>query len=86
MVSDGVKCIRCKDRKAVPLKQFVRRNIILLIFLGTIWIYTVYPFPFFYALGFNIDVSAILPVLITTIVLAIPFIIMLIMWQKRPPR
>jgi hypothetical protein len=86
MVLEGRKCIKCKDRKTVPIQQFIRRNLILVIFLGTIWIYTVYPFPFFYALGFDIDISAIQPILIASIVLAIPFIIMLRVWQKRPPR
>ncbi len=86
MVSEGIKCIKCRDKKSIPLKRFVRRNIILIVFLGTIWIYTIYPFPFLLALGFNVDMSAYLPVLIATIVLAIPFIMMLRVWQKRPPR
>lgn len=86
MISEEIKCIKCRNKSTVPLKQFVRRNMILIIFLGTIWIYTVYPYPFLIALGFNMDFSAILPVLIATIVLAIPFIIMLRVWQKRPPR
>ena len=86
MISEGLKCIKCKDKKTIPVKRFVRRNIILIIFLSTIWVYTIYPFPFLYALGFDIDMSAIQPVLIATIVLAIPFIIMLRVWQKRPPR
>ena len=67
------------------MRQFVRRNLILFIFLGTIWIYTVYPFPFLYALGFDLDMSAILPILIATVVLAIPFLFMLRAWQKMPP-
>jgi hypothetical protein len=78
--------MKCRNRSSVPLKPFIRRNIVLIIFLGTIWIYTIYPFPFLVALGFNVDISAIQPVLIATIVLAIPFIIMLRVWQKRPPR
>lgn len=86
MVNEGVKCIKCRDKKSVPLKHFVRRNLVLIIFLGTIWIYTIYPFPFLVAMGFNADISAVQPVLIATIVLAIPFIIMLRVWQKRPPR
>lgn len=79
------KCIKCKDKTMLPMKQFVRRNLILFIFLGSIWVYTVYPFPFLYALGFDLDMSAIQPILIASLVLAIPFIFMLMAWQKKPP-
>lgn len=79
------KCLKCRNITAIPLRQFVRRNLILIIFLGTVWIYTVYPFPFLYALGFELDMSALQPILIATVVLAIPFIFMLRTWQKKPP-
>jgi hypothetical protein len=80
------RCVKCEHKKSIPTLQFVRRNLILFIFLGTIWIYTVYPFPFLYALGFNVDMTVMQPILIATVVLAIPFLFMLRAWQKKPPR
>ncbi len=82
------KCIKCKDKNKLPMRQFVRRNLILFVFLGVIWIFTVYPWPFLYAmgLGFDLDMSVLQPILITSLVLVIPFLFMLRAWQKKPPR
>jgi len=82
------KCIKCEDRKTVPWRRFIRQNRILIIFLSTIWVFTVYPWPFLYmfGLGFDLDMSVLQPILIATIVIAIPFIFMLRAWQMRPPR
>ena len=80
------KCIKCEGKKTVPWRRFVRQNLILIIFMSTIWIYTVYPWPFLYAFGFNVDMSAIQPIMIATIVLAIPFLFMLKAWKAKPPR
>ncbi len=86
MNAEASKCLRCKEKRMMPMRQFIRRNLILIIFLGGIWVFTVYPFPILYALGFDLDISAIQPVLIASLVLMIPFIFMLRAWQKKPPR
>lgn len=86
MVDEGLKCVKCVNRNSVPLKQFIKRNKFLIISIGAIWVYTVYPFPFLVALGFNVDISAVQAVLIATVVLTIPFLFLLKAWQKRPPR
>ncbi len=80
------KCIKCNNRTTVPLARFVRQNMILVVFLGLIWIFVVYPFPFLSSLGYEIDISVMQPVLIATLVIVIPFIFMFKAWQKRPPR
>lgn len=85
MAPETGKCRRCSGVRRLPLGRFVRRNMILFIVLGLIWTYTVYPWPFLHAFGLEFDMSVIQPILIVSIVLAIPFVFMMRAWQKRPP-
>jgi len=45
----------------------------------------VYPFPIFFALGVPVDPVIMQPILIGTAIMLTPFIIMIFVWNKRPP-
>jgi len=81
------KCISCDRRKInkISVLSVLRRNKFILAVLGAFWIYTVFPLPFLQMFGIKIDPTSLQPIFITTAVMTIPFLFMLIAWQKRSP-
>lgn|SRR5579884_948743 len=82
------KCLDC-DRKGVRrvgTLVMLKRNFHLIAVIVAFWLYAVFPVPFMHAAGINIDASAFQPVLITTAVMTIPFVLMFLVWQKKAPR
>lgn len=79
------KCIRCNVAK--KKYNVVRRNIHYILFLVALWFVVcgVYPFPIFFALGMPVDPVIMQPILISTGIMLTPFIIMMFVWNKRPP-
>jgi hypothetical protein len=85
-----VKCVVCQ-RKGVEKLSFlavVKRNKFILGVLAGFWIFTVFPVPFINLAGYEGDVliSILQPVLITTGLMTIPFILMMIAWQRKAPK
>ena len=81
MTDDRSRCKRCFISKKRLGWKVVRRNKILLGFIGFMWVYTVYPIPFipgldptFYWIG-----------LIAAIMFMIPTGFMLFFWSRDPP-
>jgi hypothetical protein len=66
----------------------VKRNKFVLAVLAGFWIFTVFPVPFINLAGYEGDVliSILQPVLITTGLMTIPFILMMIAWQRKAPK
>jgi hypothetical protein len=81
------KCISCDRRKInkISILSVLKRNKFILGILGGFWIYTVFPLPFLQMFGIKIDPTSLPPIFITTAVMTIPFLFMLIAWQKRSP-
>jgi hypothetical protein len=85
-----VKCLAC-ERKGIKKLGFltvVKRNKFLLGVLFGFWIFAIFPVPFINLAGYEEDVliSILQPVLIATGLITIPFILMMIAWQKRAPK
>jgi hypothetical protein len=55
--------------------------------LGGYWLFAVFPFPFLNLSGYSKEVLASImqPILIATALMTIPFVFMIIAWQKRSP-
>jgi uncharacterized membrane protein len=54
---------------------------------AALWFFTsgFYPFPFYLAIGKNIDMNIMQPILIASTLMAIPFIFLMVAWKKKPP-
>lgn len=70
-----VKCVTCE------------RNKMVFGILGGYWLFAVFPFPFLNLSGYSKEVLASImqPILIATALMTIPFVFMIIAWQKRSP-
>lgn len=79
------KCIKCGIKK--KKYNVIRRNIHYILLLVGLWFIVcgVYPFPFLFALGMPVDPVIMQPILISTGIMLTPFIIMMFVWNKRPP-
>lgn len=84
-----VKCITCERKKVskISIAAVFRRNKVVFGILGGYWLFAVFPFPFLNLDGYPEDVliSILQPVLIATGLMTIPFVFMMIAWQKRSP-
>lgn len=84
-----VKCMACQ-RKGVTKISFLavaRRNKLVLGVLGGFWLFTVFPVPFLNLAGYGDNIMIVLqPVLMATAIMTIPFVFMMIAWQKRAPK
>lgn len=85
-----VKCIAC-HRKGVSKISFLsvaRRNKFVFGVIAGFWVFAVFPLPFLNLAGYEADVlvTILQPVLIATGLMSIPFVFMMIAWQKRAPK
>lgn len=83
-----VKCVTCERKKVnkIGVAAVIRRNKMVFGILGGYWLFAVFPFPFLIS-GYPEEVIAyaLQPVLIATALMTIPFVFMMIAWQKRSP-
>jgi hypothetical protein len=81
------KCIACDRRKInkISILSVLKQNKFILGLLAGFWIYTVFPLPFLQLFGIKIDPTSFQPIFIATAVMTIPFLFMLVAWQKRSP-
>lgn len=83
-----IKCLTC-DRKGIKklsILTVLRRNKFVLGVLFGFWIFTIFPVPFLHLAGVETTAAVLQPVLIATALLTIPFVFMMIAWQKRAPK
>jgi hypothetical protein len=84
-----VKCTTCERKKInkISAAAVVRRNKLVFGILGGYWLFAIFPLPFLNLSGYPDEVlmSILQPVLIATALMTIPFIFMMIAWQKRSP-
>lgn len=83
-----VKCVTCdrKGIKKISLLAVLKRNKFLLGVIFGYWMFTIFPLPFLQLGGYQATAIVIQPVLVVTGILTIPFIFMIIAWQKRAPK
>lgn len=85
-----VKCMTCERKKVtkISIAAVVRRNKMVFGVLGGYWLFAIFPVPFLDLGGYPEEVflfSILQPVLIATALMTIPFVFMMIAWQKRSP-
>lgn len=84
-----VKCLTCERKKVnkISVAAVLRRNKMVFGILGGYWLFAIFPLPFLNLSGYSEDVlaSILQPVLIATAIMTIPFVFMMIAWQKRSP-
>jgi hypothetical protein len=85
-----VKCLVCERKginKISPV-AVIRRNKFIFGLLAGYWLFTIFPVPFINLSGYRGDVlvSIMQPILIASGLMTIPFIFMMIAWQKRAPK
>ncbi len=83
-----VKCVTCdrKGIKKISIAAVLKRNKFLLGLIFGYWMFTIFPLPFLQLGGYQASAIVIQPVLFATGILTIPFIFMIIAWQKRAPK
>ena len=83
MTDDRSRCKTCfVQKKKLGWKKILKRNKILLGFIGFIWFYAVFPGPFFP----NMDPTYYTASLIAAVLFMIPVGLMLFFWSLNPPR
>ena len=82
MTDDRSRCKQCyiHKRKLSP-KQILRKNKIVLAFIGFLWIYAVYPGPFLPGL----DPGFYTLTVIAAVLIMIPIGLALFFWSLNPP-
>ena len=82
MTDDHSRCKQCFiQKRKLGISQILKKNKILLGFIGFLWFYTVYPGPFIP--GF--DPMFYWISLVTAILIMIPICLMLFFWSLNPP-
>lgn len=84
-----VKCVTCERKKVnkISIAAVLRRNKMVFGILGGYWLFAIFPLPFLNLSGYPEEVMASIlqPVLIATALMTIPFVFMMIAWQKKSP-
>lgn len=82
MTDDRTRCKQCYIKKQkLSWKKILKRNKILLVAIGGLWFYAVYPGPFFP----GIDPSYYYVTLIAAILIMIPVGLAMFFWSLNPP-
>jgi CDP-diglyceride synthetase len=83
-----VKCVTCdrKGVKKISIAAVLKRNLFLLGVIFGYWIFAIFPLPFLQLGGYEATAIVLQPVLIASGALTIPFIFMVIAWQRRAPK
>lgn len=84
-----IKCLTCERNrvKRISIAAVLRRNKMVFGILGGYWLFAIFPLPFLNLSGYSEEVMATIlqPVLIATALMTIPFVFMMIAWQKKSP-
>ena len=83
MVDDRTRCKECYiHKRKLTVKQLIRKNRLVFVFIGFLWFYAVFPGPFMPGLegGFYI-ISVVAAVLIL-----IPVCLAMFFWSLNPPK
>ena len=83
-----IKCLTC-DRKGIKklgILTVLKRNKFALGVIFGFWIFAIFPLPFLQLGGYEATAVVLQPVLIATGILTIPFVFMMIAWQRRAPK
>jgi len=84
-----IKCVTCERKKVnkISVVAVLRRNKMVFGILGGYWLFAIFPLPFLNLSGYPEEVMASIlqPVLIATALMTIPFVFMMIAWQKKSP-
>ena len=82
MIDDYSRCKQCSiQKRRLSASQILKKNKILLGFIGFLWFYTVYPGPF--SPGFDPMIYWIS--LTAAVLIMIPICLMLFFWSLNPP-
>lgn len=83
MTDDRTRCKECYIKKRrLGIKKLLKKNKIVMIFVGFLWIYAVYPGPFIPGL----DPTFYIITLITALLIMIPICLALFFWSLNPPK
>ncbi|AFS81162.1 hypothetical protein NKOR_06415 [Candidatus Nitrosopumilus koreensis AR1] len=83
MIDDRTRCKECYiHKRKLSVKQLIRKNKLVFIFVGFLWLYAVFPGPFLPGLdpGFY-AISVVAAVLIM-----IPVCLAMFFWSLNPPK
>ena len=85
-----IKCIDCQRKgvNKISALAVLRRNKFIFGVLAAFWLFAIFPVPFINLSGYEGDVliTILQPVLIATGLMTVPFIFMMMAWQKRAPK
>jgi len=84
-VTGNYSTTKCRKINKISILSILKQNKFILGLLAGFWIYTVFPLPFLQLFGIKIDPTSFQPIFIATAVMTIPFLFMLVAWQKRSP-
>lgn len=85
-----VKCVTCERKKVnkISVAAVLRRNKMVFGIMAGFWLFAVFPVPFLDLSIYPEEVlllSILQPVLIAAAIMTIPFVFMMIAWQKKSP-
>jgi len=82
MTDDRTRCKECFiQKRRLGWKKLLKRNKIILIFIGFLWLYAVYPGPFIPGL----NPTYYMATLIAAIIIMVPICLALFFWSLNPP-
>jgi len=82
MIDDRSRCKKCYlQKRRLGVKTILKRNKILLVCTGFLWLYAVYPGPFIP----GIDPTYYYTTLIAAVLIIIPVGLALFFWSLNPP-
>ncbi len=83
MTDDRTRCKECYIKKSrLGVKQILKKNKVLLIFIGFLWLYAVFPGPFFPGL----DSTFYTITVVAAVLIMIPIVLALFFWSLNPPK
>ncbi len=83
MTDDRTRCKVCYIKKRrLSWKQLVRKNKVILIFVGFLWLYAVFPGPFYPGLDPTFYTISI----VAAVLIMIPVGFALFFWSLEPPK
>lgn len=82
MIDDRTRCKTCYiTKRKLGWKQLLKKNKKVLIFVGILWMYAVFPGPFIPGLGSNFYTISV----VAAILIMIPICLALFFWSINPP-
>jgi hypothetical protein len=83
MIDDKTRCKECYiNKRRLSIKKLIKKNKLILVFIGFLWLYAVFPGPFIPGL----DPTFYSITLIAAILIMIPICLALFFWSLNPPK